>query len=75
MENNKNNYTGIAKALSIFFQLGISVVITILICIFIGKYLDNKFSSGNIWTLVFLVLGICAAIRNMYYILKSVIKN
>lgn len=75
-ENNKNNdVSSIAKALSIFFQLGITIVVTIVLCLFFGKFLDTKFQTGNIWTLIFLFLGILAAIRNMYYILKNVMKK
>lgn len=75
-ENNKNNdISSIAKVLAIFFQLGITIVVTIVMCLFIGKYLDSKFQTGNIWTLIFLFIGVLAAIRNMYYILKNVMKK
>jgi len=65
----------IAKAISIILQLGLTMVVTILLCLFFGKFLDSKLDTGNLWTLIFLFLGMLAAIRNMYYIVKSVTKH
>lgn len=75
-QRDKNNeISDIAKAVSIILQLGLTMVVTILLCLFFGKFLDNKFHKDSLWTLIFLFLGVCAALRNMYYIVKSFIND
>ncbi|WP_242987886.1 AtpZ/AtpI family protein [Anaerofustis stercorihominis] len=75
-QRDKNNeMSDIAKAVSIILQLGLTMVVTILLCLFFGKFLDSKFHKDNLWTLIFLFLGVCAALRNMYYIIKSFIND
>ena len=48
-------------------QLGIIMVTTIFISVLIGLYLDKWFQTTFIFTLIFSVLGVLAAFRNMYY--------
>ena len=48
-------------------QLGIIMVTTIFISVLIGIYLDKWFKTTFIFTLIFSVLGVLAAFRNMYY--------
>jgi len=77
MTNRDKNkeFISIAKAMSIFFQLGLTIVITIMMCLFIGKFLDSKIGTDYLWTLIFLFLGVCASFRSMYYIIKYIMKG
>lgn len=75
INNKKDSMTEVVSALSILFQLGITMIITILLSLFFGKYLDNVFNKDNLFTLVFLVLGVLAALRNMYVIIMGFVKN
>ena len=54
-------------------QLGISVIVTIGLCIFIGVLIDKKFNSNFIIPLIF--LGIAAGARNAYRIAMASVKE
>lgn len=59
----------VIKALMLITQLGISMMVPIFLCVFAGGWIDKKLQSG--WALpVLLILGIAAAFRNVYYLLK-----
>ena len=51
--------------------IGIAMVIGIIGCILIGVYLDNKFDSGNVFKVIFLLIGIAAGFRNIYVLIKK----
>ena len=52
-------------------SLGIAMVIAIFGCLMIGLYLDRKLGTDNIFTPLFLVIGIAAGFRNFYLFIKS----
>ena len=54
-------------------QLGISVIVPIGLCIFIGVLIDKKFNSNFIFPLIF--LGIAAGARNAYRIAMASVKE
>ena len=64
MRNNK-----VIRALLLISQLGISMMVPVFLCVFVGNFLDEKAHTGFFMPL-FLVLGIAAAFRNVYYLLK-----
>ncbi len=68
MENNKKRrFFEMAYASS----LGIAMAIAIFGCLLIGTYLDRKFNTGNnVFTALFLVIGILAGFRNFYVFIK-----
>jgi ATP synthase protein I len=55
--------------------LGIGLVITIFGCLYIGVLIDRKLGTGNIFTTLFLVLGVFAGFRNFYVFIKKYMKN
>ncbi|WP_250278063.1 AtpZ/AtpI family protein [[Clostridium] colinum] len=55
-----------AKALSKLTQVGITMIVTIGMCFFIGKWLDKKLGTDIIFLAIFTLLGIGAAFRNLY---------
>ena len=57
----------LAKALSLISQLGINMITPILICTFIGVYLDEKMSTTPLFTIIFILLGTGGAFRNLFY--------
>ncbi len=64
MKNSK-----VVKAWLLVTQLGISMMVPIFLCVIVGVWLDKKVQTG--WFLpIFLFLGIAAAFRNVYYLLK-----
>lgn len=66
MKNNKN----VMKGLAMVTQIGISMMTPILLCIFIGYHLDEHFQK-NYWFIIFMILGILSAFRNVYYMTKQ----
>lgn len=58
----------LARALAKFSQVGICMLIPILMCIFIGKWLDKKFGTNILFLIIFTIIGVGAAFRNLYVI-------
>ena len=52
-------------------SIGIAMIIAIFGCLLIGVYLDNKFDSGHVFKVVFLLIGIAAGFRNLYNLIKQ----
>lgn len=61
---------GIVKSLMLVSQIGFSMLVPILLCLFAGVFLNNLCSTVY-FVPVFLVLGIGASIRNVYLLTKS----
>ncbi len=52
-------------------SLGIALVIAIFGCLYLGLYIDRKLGTGNIFTVLFLAIGIAAGFRNYYIFIKK----
>ena len=65
----KNTSRPVLKALFMVTQIGISMLVPIFLCLFFGRWLDEKLGTGC-WFLIFLFLGIAAAFRNIFHLLK-----
>ncbi len=66
----------ISKALSKLTQVGINMMVPILICLFIGKWLDQKFNTDFIFLFIFIILGIASSFRNLYiFVIKDYTKQ
>ena len=48
-------------------QLGIVMITPILMCTFIGVFLDELTHKGPLFTIVFILLGTGGAFRNLFY--------
>ena len=69
MKLDKSVYTTFA----LVSQLGFSIVAPILLCTYIGVWLEKKMSFP--FTIIFIVLGILAGGRNAYVLLKDNLKK
>ena len=47
-------------------QIGLTIIITLVIAVFIGQYLDKKFSLNGIFTILFIFIGIAAGFLSVY---------
>ncbi len=66
----------LGKSLNMISQLGITMITPILICTFIGVFLDNWSHKTPIFTVIFILLGAAAAFRNLlYHTMKQVKKD
>ncbi len=52
-------------------SLGIAMVIAIFGGLYIGVFIDRKFGTGNIFTSLFLIIGVIAGFRNFYIFIKK----
>jgi ATP synthase protein I len=58
------------RELAYFSSIGFSVAFSIFIGLFVGVVLDRYFETSPWWTLIWLVLGIAAAFRNIGLAIK-----
>lgn len=49
-------------------QVGIMMIVPIILCFFIGKFIDSKLGTGNIFLFIFIIIGVAAAFVNLYKI-------
>ncbi len=56
-------------------SIGISMVIAIFGCLFLGVWLDRKLGTDPYLTLLFLLMGIVAGFRNMVLLIKRSLKE
>ncbi|WP_058486022.1 AtpZ/AtpI family protein [Defluviitalea phaphyphila] len=54
--------------ISLITQIGIVMALPIIGCILIGNFLDNRLNSGGLFLVIFSVLGVGAAFRNLFII-------
>ena len=65
MKHSKNSY----RNLILISQLGFSVIVPIFLCLFVGIWLDNRFSTW--FTIPLLILGFLAGGRNAYIMARD----
>lgn len=53
-------------------SIGIAMVLLIFGGLYLGIYLDRKFETGYIFTILLLVAGIIAGFRNIYLLIKKI---
>lgn len=58
----------IFQNLAMITQMGIMIVVPILIGLFIGKFIDSKLGTGNLFLLIFILFGVGAGFLNLYKI-------
>ena len=63
------------KSLGFLSSVGISLVVSILIGLAMGYYLDRWLDTSPIFTLIMLVMGIISGFRNVYILTKRELKR
>lgn len=56
-------------ALGLLNQVAISMLVPIFGCVFVGIFLDNITNKAPLWLVIFILLGVGAAFRNLFYII------
>lgn len=62
----KNNWV---PALGLLNQVAISMLVPIFGCVFVGIFLDKVTGLEPLWLVIFILLGVGAAFRNLFYII------
>lgn len=70
MNDSMKNRNEIVRSLAMVTQLGLSMLAPIVLCAFVGVWLDEQF--GWSITAVLLVLGVMAGARNTWILAKQV---
>ncbi len=63
------------KYLSLITQLGLTMVISIVIFLLIGSWLDKVFSTDRLFILIGIILGVISGIFSNYILLKKFYEN
>ncbi len=63
------NKSSVAKGILMVSQIGISMLVPIFLCVFVGRKLDDWLGTNYI-ILIGIFLGIMAAFRNIYQMTK-----
>lgn len=61
--------------LSLISQVGITMVVCILGCMLIGNFLDEVTGMSPLWLVIFILLGVGAAFRNLFFIIMKEFKK
>lgn len=61
------------QTIALISQLGFSIVVPIVLCTFVGTYLERKFSISI--TVLLIILGVLAGVRNAYVLMKQAIRK
>lgn len=75
IENKNDSSNGVNKTyreLAPYLGLGLQLAATVIIMVFLGIWLDKKFSSGPYLTVICSAVGVFAALYNF---IKSVLKS
>lgn len=65
----------ILKSLALINQVGITMMVPIIGCVFLGIFLDKKFDTSPLILIIMIVVGITVAFRNLYMLTKSFAKT
>ena len=63
---------GSLKYLGLITQIGLTVAITVLITTAIGVYLDRRFHTTAVFTLVFIAIGSVSGIWSAYKLVQKI---
>lgn len=66
----KKSSIKVGKSLSMILQLGLSVLVPIFLCVWVGIKLD-AYLDTRYWTILLMVLGMMAAFRNVYLMVRT----
>lgn len=64
----------ILYVLSLLTQLGVSFLFPILVMIYLSKYLEECYGFSHSGMILFLLIGLCAGIFNVYKLLRRFMK-
>jgi len=59
------------KNLGLITQVGLLMAIPIFLCVFGGIWLDERFGTSPLFLIIFIILGVLSAFRNMYKIIMA----
>lgn len=70
-----NNRFSIYKGLALITHIGLQMVIPIIGAVFLGHYIDERMQTGNIFLIIFILLGVIIGFLNVYKLVMQDIKR
>lgn len=63
MDNNKNNkdnkeIIGLGRALTLVYQIGFTIILSLLFFMFIGKKIDNWLGTPGVFVILGIIIGV-----------------
>ena len=74
MEEKQRDRRKVMQLLSMVTQFGITMLVPIFLCFFLGRVLDKRFGTA-IWTIVLFFVGAVAGFRNIYVLSRRYFSN
>jgi ATP synthase protein I len=71
LKNEKDNNFKIYQELSPFMGIGYQLIATVLLGIYAGKYLDDRFETKNVFQILIIILGMIAVFYNLLLAVKK----
>lgn len=66
----KNKY-GFLANFALVSQIGVMMVVPIVLGVWLGGIVDRKFGTGGLFLIIFIILGVGAAFRNVYLVVMK----
>ncbi len=63
------------KALALFTQIAVSMLVPIFLCFFVGYAIDRVFNINGIFLIIFTIIGVMAGFRSVYVLVKDFYKD
>lgn len=63
------------QSLALFTQLGLTLAGPMVVGAVFGNWLDEKFGTGWIWTVVFLILGVYTGVSGAWKMIRTEVKR
>jgi len=61
--------------LALISQIGISMTVPIMIGLYIGKWLDDRFGTGPIFLFIFIIMGVGSAFMSLFKLTQTDFKQ
>lgn len=62
---------GIARALAMVSQIGITMLVCVFAGVWIGNWLDEKLGTSGIFLIIFIIIGVISGFLNIYKLLTK----
>lgn len=69
------NRMGVARALAMISQLGVTIIVCIFAGVWIGNWLDDKLGTSGICLIICIIIGVASGFLNVYKILTKGFRN
>jgi len=74
--NNKDKAKNtVLAAIGLGSQLGLAIVLPLILCLFLGIFLDKKFNTAPIFLITLVIFSIIVTILDVYYLILPFIEK